>query len=381
MIDQSRGAARRRGLLSRLQAVLHAYQSDPVFRRRLVQSPFEAMGLEETGTGDGDAPGTRRAHPQGFGAAVTGLMVFGEPGARGSATPPLDARLVASGLRPAALLHMPEGAAVSVLHWAEAHGLYGLLSYHQWQNRIDAGKGCYSNSTGATIPALPGSGAMRSVILSPDPARAVTGWIAVALGWDDTVGAVLGYPDCCRRFFDGAWTAALEDHQGDVAPLTLAASGEGPFDWRLNVFMRYFGAELASHFPCRFDCPSSLAEARRLEAGLGRLGLSSAAGTRETMAGVVLYTETDGVAFAPGARIAEDAACHAARWEMSDPQGRLARALAGGTAPRREGGAVRIGETVLPGAMVAFEETARAEGGAPSPPPPARAEPAIPEAT
>ncbi len=354
MIDPSRRAARRREIFADLLIRLRAYRMDPAVRRRILTEPLAAFGLAE---GAASAPllaeGGRRAPPEAFGDAITGALLFGEEGAGPEGgPPPLEARLTASGLRPAALLHGPEPQLAAWLRWAEDRGLWGLLSALEWRKAEDEGKGGYSNLAPAPTPARPGSGAMRSLLIAPDKDRALLGWMAVALGWDSVVGEVLGFPPCCRAFFEANWPKAAAERQGDLAPLVLEATrtagAEGPHDWRLNLFARYFGAEILSHFPCRCDCAASLAQAQRLEAGLRLLDPERAARTRSLMRGLVLYSERGGVALAPEGRLGASGIEAPQGWLLSDPQGPLGRALASGETPQPEaGGKARFAGTDL----------------------------------
>ncbi|WP_018634231.1 hypothetical protein [Neomegalonema perideroedes] len=340
MIDSSRSAARRREILADLLTRLRAYRTDPAARRRILVEPCAAFGLAEGAASPPlVAEDGRRAPPEAFGEAITGALLFGEEGAGSGPAPPppLEARLTALGLRPAALLHGPEPLLAAWLRWAEAHGLWGLLSALEWRKAEDEGKGGYSNLAPAPTPARPGSGAMRSLLIAPDKNRALLGWMAVALGWDSVVGEVLGFPPCCQAFFTENWPKAVAERQGDLAPLVLEASRaaglSGPYDWRLNLFARYFGAEILSHFPCRFDCAASLTQARRLEAGIRLIDPDLAARTQSLMRGLVLYSETGGVALAPGGGFRASGLEAPQGWLCSDPQGPLGRALASGAAP------------------------------------------------
>ena len=167
------------------------------------------------------------------------------------------------------LLHGPEPELSGWVSWAERRGFTALLSSYQWEPRTDLGKGGYSNLSGDHRPAEAGSGAWRSLLVSADEDRAILGWLCLHFGWDGFLGQLLGYPCCCAAAFAERWPAAIEGHQGDLAPLTLAASGPPPYDWRVNVFARYFGASLIQHFPCRFQCPASRESAERVAQGLG----------------------------------------------------------------------------------------------------------------
>ena len=97
--------------------------------------------------------------------------------------------------------------------------------------------------------------------------RALEAWGAHA---DGDVGALLGYPECCRRFFhrvcvdsgridttlDMALAGPCVDRTFDIAPPSAA-----PF---CNTFWRRLGVRAVAHLPCAFDCAPSLAVGRAL---------------------------------------------------------------------------------------------------------------------
>src|SRR5947209_13411671 len=85
----------------------------------------------------------------------------------------------------------------------------------------------------------------------------------------DAIGALLGYPACCRKaflqrsredsFWDPTWLMALETHGDSVAAFTLELE-QGPV---ANMLLRWVGIRAIPHLPCRFDCGSSIAFGRR----------------------------------------------------------------------------------------------------------------------
>ena len=178
-----------------------------------------------------------------------------------------------------------------------------MLSSDQWQPQQDQGKGGYSNLTTAHQPAEAGSGAWRSLVVSADEDLAIVAWLSLHFHWDALLGRALGYPDCCITAFEQRWPVAVDRHQGDLAPMTLAASGSGPYDWRVNILARYFGATLIQHFPCHFECAASTAMASRLALGLGALEPDYLDAIRVLMQAPVLYTEEAGIALLPGAQV------------------------------------------------------------------------------
>jgi len=73
-----------------------------------------------------------------------------------------------------------------------------------------------------------------------------------------TQGELLGYPECCRKFFVDAWSA------GEYDPIYLIAANTGigrnhvvKGDPLLNVMVRYVGLRLIFFFPCSFRCENA----------------------------------------------------------------------------------------------------------------------------
>lgn len=103
---------------------------------------------------------------------------------------------------------------------------------------------------------------------------------------EDEIGALLGYPACCRAAFrsrQSSGRAALH-----LAPLHRT---RGPLDQRLNRFSRW--AALISHIPCRFDCPDSIALAASIEAETSIRYPATSAFAREIRSCPLLYLDAD----------------------------------------------------------------------------------------
>jgi hypothetical protein len=89
--------------------------------------------------------------------------------------------------------------------------------------------------------------------------------------WDradaDAIGALLGYPACCRAFFQRVWveqqcidtTWAMACHADDGSRRAVV---DGPPE--ANVLLRWAAIRAVPHLPCRFDCEPSTELGRRL---------------------------------------------------------------------------------------------------------------------
>jgi len=80
---------------------------------------------------------------------------------------------------------------------------------------------------------------------------------------DDALGALLGYPACCRAFFDvvfvsrqlgdPGWLIARNTPAVEVSGTTLSVAG----DRETNILLRRMGIRAVPHFPCSFGCEPS----------------------------------------------------------------------------------------------------------------------------
>lgn len=74
---------------------------------------------------------------------------------------------------------------------------------------------------------------------------------------NDKVGEFLGYPECCRAFYQWSW---VDGRWRDVAlTMTTARDGLEPYYEvkgypECNILLRYLGVRLVSHLPCSHYC-------------------------------------------------------------------------------------------------------------------------------
>lgn len=73
---------------------------------------------------------------------------------------------------------------------------------------------------------------------------------------DETIGQLLGYPECCRRFFAETWG------NGSVDPTwSMADHGDGPLE--ANILLRWLGVRYVPHLPCGFRCDDTFELGRK----------------------------------------------------------------------------------------------------------------------
>lgn len=157
----------------------------------------------------------------------------------------LERLAVVEGIKPGTLQSCSPDKLVDLSRWAAKHGLV-CIPIHQ-QLTVDG----YGNQTLAVQPGKPWE------------YRVFIGW-PLSVGhfagyWEKQdnkgIGRFLGFPPCCRDFFDRVWVKeGLKD-------TTLSMIGDshneinrvaGPVE--CNILLRWLGVRLVSHLPCSFDC-------------------------------------------------------------------------------------------------------------------------------
>ena len=72
----------------------------------------------------------------------------------------------------------------------------------------------------------------------------------------EELGKLLGYPDCCISFFKKNFEGFYQDSRFFLKK-SFANSKGMVFPFYNNLFLRYNGYAIISHFPCRFNCNQS----------------------------------------------------------------------------------------------------------------------------
>ena len=222
-----------------------------------------------------------------------------------------ELRLVLAGAKPLALLHGSEDDMTTVLQYAHARGFCALLGPSGFVPESDAAIGGYSNRMREVQSPRAGSGQWRGLLVSADTACVVLAWLALLFGWNRLLGSLLGYPACCSEYFERIWPRAHREFAGDPATMLLAHGEFGsvvPIDWRANVFARYFGYEVAQHFPCGLDCPQTLALADRNHVTLSHFWPEFGTENAARLADPLLVFPGAGVCLFPGASLESDGA-------------------------------------------------------------------------
>ncbi len=123
----------------------------------------------------------------------------------------------------------------------------------------------YSNTETAYQPGAPF--VYRAVIGTPH--NAAEFHEAYQSGNQDAIGQLLGYPDCCRNFFqrvwvdenhiDTTWSMAINTEGMEQDGLVCKVVGDN----KANILLRWLGIRSVPHLPCSFDCASTVEQATR----------------------------------------------------------------------------------------------------------------------
>ncbi len=125
--------------------------------------------------------------------------------------------------------------------------------------------------TAAAIPAAPGQPFVFRFVLGR-PTDVTSFKAAWDEGDQEAIGDHLGYPSCCRAFFeqvwvdhamvDTTWPMALQSNAVPDGTTTIEVSGAP----HANILWRWMDVRAVPHLPCRFDCPETTELGERLVA-------------------------------------------------------------------------------------------------------------------
>ncbi|MDX1493429.1 MAG: methyltransferase domain-containing protein [Longimicrobiales bacterium] len=155
---------------------------------------------------------------------------------------------VVEGVRSSALLKQ-----VSASSWPEVRGRARKLGLIAMPLSVSGVAGSYSTTA---VPLEEGRPVGLEVALFKAPSLARL-WMDYA-GNSDREGKLLGYPQCCRRFFEETWGTYLDttwqmaERGGTVDGRTATVEGS-----LASVMLRWVGVRLVQHLPCSFSCDYS----------------------------------------------------------------------------------------------------------------------------
>lgn len=115
-----------------------------------------------------------------------------------------------------------------------------------------------------------------------------------AMAWgksdNETIGRLLGYPECCRKFFQRVWvTERWMDTTWPMYGDRVCSSG-------VNMLWRWHGVRTVSHLPCHPDCPSSVVQSNAAIDYMAVTHPEEAAWMREILSWPVEWSALHGIA-------------------------------------------------------------------------------------
>lgn len=142
---------------------------------------------------------------------------------------------VVSGSRPASYLDVPAHTYVANLQELSNLGLAVLVADLRSEQQ---------GYSAQSAPVVPGAPVTTRLAVARDLQMAIALVGATRAGDNGTIGALLGYPECCRESFCEWWGEQTE-------PPT---EGSDNYISAANLFLRWIGVRAVPHLPCRMDC-------------------------------------------------------------------------------------------------------------------------------
>lgn len=208
----------------------------------------------------------------------------------------IEWRSVADGVRPCALTRLSETELASKMRdWAAAGLTHVILGTE------GAPDGIYSSHPRPVVPGKPVS--LRIVVgRTADLVEFQNAW----QGSDEAaIGALLGYPACCTRFFQATWIDRKQvDTTWDMAANTAPHATDrvdGSIELREpslgNVLWRWVGVRAVPHLPCSYSCEATITMAERMLSVGERAGyVAEMAWLREILTWPVEWSALHGIA-------------------------------------------------------------------------------------
>lgn len=162
---------------------------------------------------------------------------------------------VAAGVRAAHLTSMRPESMPDAAAWAARHGL-ALLPLSRTRRSAS-----YSASSETPQEGQPWD--FRAAYVQLEHAEE---WSEAWAGSDDRVlGTLLGYPDCCRSFFDRTWGVGQVDTTWQMGGGGEARERDLRYiDPHNQILGRWAGYRAVPHLPCSWDCEATRAFGRQL---------------------------------------------------------------------------------------------------------------------
>lgn len=153
-------------------------------------------------------------------------------------------------------------------------------------------KGDYSNK-GIKVSKLSEKLGKFALYISKDPELAKKAKALEEAGDHVDLGKLLGYPECCCKFFQENYAERSQANNDYVLPAFQNSEGF-EFKFYTNIMARYFDYSLLSHFPCSFECEESIKLAKEYLDKLVKIDTGFAKELLKMLMSAAVYTEFTG---------------------------------------------------------------------------------------
>ncbi len=120
-----------------------------------------------------------------------------------------------------------------------------------------------------------------------------------------SLGKILGYPDCCVKFFSENFLIESKRKNDYILPALKNSSG-WKFPFVNNAAIRHMDISLLSNFPCSFGCEESREIGRKNFQMIEKISPDISKIFSEMLKCPVIYTENEGISILRGAEIFEN---------------------------------------------------------------------------
>jgi len=200
----------------------------------------------------------------------------------------LEVLFVLEGLKPACRQLVHEDDVHRVVGFCESSGLYWELSDFK----------ILKDKELLVVPEYPGDG-HYFVYLSRSKDVSQLAKFYEATRNDALLGDVLGYPQCCVRFYLTNYARAVKLHD-DYTLMSIANTHFQP-SFVTNNMARFFSVSLISHFPCSYNCPETEKMGSAFFECIKTFNPSLAAYVKDVLQGPVISHASTGVHLLKGA--------------------------------------------------------------------------------
>ena len=120
-----------------------------------------------------------------------------------------------------------------------------------------------------------------------------------------SLGKILGYPDCCVKFFSDNFPEESKKKNDYVFP-ALKNSSVRKFPFENNIAIRHMDISLLSHFPCSFNCEKSAEIGKRNLNVIQKISPQVSEIFEKMLKCPVIYTEDEGIFILQNAKLSEN---------------------------------------------------------------------------